>query len=93
MKSQSGTAISQKKPEAEDEWAHLTDTTTGAETKIQAAEAADVTDRNIFVGDKKQGTPWEIVSKKTQNLADMTSNISQYVKLVNAYLKEQKNKI
>ena len=65
MKSQSGTAtISQKKPDAEDEWAHLTDTATGAETKIQAAEASDVTDRNIFVGEKKGGTPWEIVSKK-----------------------------
>ena len=51
MKSQSGTAtIHQKKPDvkAEDEWAHLTDSTTGAETKIQAAEAADVTDRKHF---------------------------------------------
>ncbi|MEE9242280.1 MAG: hypothetical protein V3U12_03905, partial [Nitrosopumilaceae archaeon] len=37
--------------------------------------------------------PWEIVSKKTQNLADMTSNISQYVKLVNAYLHEQQNQV
>jgi len=95
MKSQSGTAtIHQKKPDikAEDEWAHLTDAT-GAETKIQAADAADVTDRNIFVGKAREGTPWEIVSKKTQNLADMTSNISQYVKLVNAYLKEQKNQV
>ena len=95
MKSQSGTAtIHQKKPDvkAEDEWAHLTDAT-GAETKIQAADAADVSDRNIFVGKGKEGTPWEIVSKKTQNLADMTSNISQYVKLVNAYLQEQKKQV
>lgn len=95
MKSQSGTAtIHQKKPDvqAEDEWAHLTDAT-GAETKIQVADAADVSDRNIFVGNTKEGTPWEIVSKKTQNLADMTSNISQYVKLVNAYLQEQKKQV
>ena len=83
-----------KKPDvqAEDEWAHLTDAT-GAETKIQVADAADVSDRNIFVGNTKEGTPWEIVSKKTQNLADMTSNISQYVKLVNAYLQEQKKQV
>ena len=95
MKSQSGTTtIHQKKPDvkAEDEWAHLTDAT-GAETKIQVADAADVTDRNIFVGKPREGTPLEIVSKKTQNLADMTANISQYVKLVNAYLQEQKNQV
>ena len=82
----------QKKPEAEDEWAHLTDTD-GKETKIEARDASDVEKRNIFVGDKGGGTPWEIVTKKTQNLADMTSNISQYVKLVNAYLLEQKKQV
>ena len=94
MKSGSGTgSTTQKKPEAEDEWAHLTDTD-GKETKIEARDAADVEKRNIFVGDKNGGkTPWEIVTKKTQNLADMTSNISQYVKLVNAYLLEQKNQV
>ena len=92
MKSGIGTGRSTpKKPEAEDEWAHLTDTD-GKETKIEARDAADVGKRNIFVGDKG-GTPWEVVTKKTQNLADMTSNISQYVKLVNAYLLEQKNQV
>ncbi len=92
MKSGIGTGRSnQKKPEAEDEWAHLTDTD-GNETKIEARDAADVGKRNIFIGEKG-GTPWEVVSKKTQNLADMTSNISQYVKLVNAYLQEQKKEV
>ncbi len=92
MKSGIGTGkLSQKKPEAEDEWAHLTDTD-GNDTKIEARDAADVGKRNIFVGEKG-GTPWEVVSKKTQNLADMTSNISQYVKLVNAYLQEQKKEV
>ncbi len=92
MKSGIGTGkLSQKKPEAEDEWAHLTDSH-GSETKIEAKDAADVGNRNIFVGEKG-GTPWEVVSKKTQNLADMTSNISQYVKLVNAYLQEQKKEV
>ena len=92
MKSGIGTGrINQKKPDAEDEWAHLTDTD-GNETKIEARDAADVGNRNIFVGEKG-GTPWEVVSKKTQNLADMTSNISQYVKLVNAYLQEQKKEV
>ena len=92
MKSGIGTGrINQKKPDAEDEWAHLTDTD-GNETKIEARDAADVGKRNIFIGEKG-GTPWEVVSKKTQNLADMTSNISQYVKLVNAYLQEQKKEV
>jgi len=92
LKSGIGTGkLSQKKPEAEDEWAHLTDTD-GNDTKIEARDAADVGKRNIFVGEKG-GTPWEVVSKKTQNLADMTSNISQYVKLVNAYLQEQKKEV
>ncbi len=92
MKSGIGTGrFNQKKPDAEDEWAHLTDTD-GNETKIEARDAADVGKRNIFIGEKG-GTPWEVVSKKTQNLADMTSNISQYVKLVNAYLQEQKKEV
>lgn len=92
MKSGIGTGrFKQKKPDAEDEWAHLTDTD-GNETKIEARDAADVGKRNIFIGEKG-GTPWEVVSKKTQNLADMTSNISQYVKLVNAYLQEQKKEV
>ncbi len=91
MKSGTG-KLSQIKPDAEDEWAHLTDTD-GKETKIEARDAADVEKRNIFVGEKGGGTPWEIVTKKTQNLADMTSNISQYVKLVNAYLHEQKKEV
>jgi len=92
LKSGIGTGrINQKKPDAEDEWAHLTDTD-GNETKIEARDAADVGNRNIFAGEKG-GTPWEVVSKKTQNLADMTSNISQYVKLVNAYLQEQKKEV
>lgn len=92
MKSGIGTGrFNQKKPDAEDEWSHLTDTD-GNETKIEARDAADVGKRNIFIGEKG-GTPWEVVSKKTQNLADMTSNISQYVKLVNAYLQEQKKEV
>jgi SMC interacting uncharacterized protein involved in chromosome segregation len=92
LKSGIGTGrFNQKKPDAEDEWAHLTDTD-GNETKIEARDAADVGKRNIFIGEKG-GTPWEVVSKKTQNLADMTSNISQYVKLVNAYLQEQKKEV
>ena len=92
MKSGIGTGrFNQKKPDAEDEWAHLTDTD-GNETKIEARDAADVGKRNIFIGEKG-GTPWEVVTKKTQNLADMTSNISQYVKLVNAYLQEQKKEV
>jgi hypothetical protein len=92
LKSGIGTGrLNQKKPDAEDEWAHLTDTD-GNETKIEVRDAADVGKRNIFIGEKG-GTPWEVVSKKTQNLADMTSNISQYVKLVNAYLQEQKKEV
>jgi DNA repair exonuclease SbcCD ATPase subunit len=90
-----GRQVSQEKnkPSAEDEWAHLADAH-GNETKIQAADAADVENRNIFLGKgNDNSTPWEVVTQKTQNLADMTSNISQYVKLVNAYLKEQKSQV
>jgi len=93
LKSSGGTAqFTRKKPEAEDEWAHLTDTH-GNETKIEAKDAADVEDRNIFVGNKDGNTALAVVAKKTQNLADMTSNISQYVRLVNAYLQEQKKQV
>jgi len=63
LKSGIGTGrFNQKKPDAEDEWAHLTDTD-GNETKIEARDAADVGKRNIFIGEKG-GTPWEVVSKK-----------------------------
>lgn len=93
MKSGNGTAaFTPKKLDADDEWAHLTDAH-GNETKIEVKDAADVEDRNIFVGDKGGKTALAVVAKKTQNLADMTSNISQYVKLVNAYLQEQKNQV
>jgi len=96
MKAQNNAGLvsqEKNKSSAEDEWAHLTDIQ-GNETKIEAAEAADVEDRSIFLGKgHDNNTPWEIVTKKAENLADMTSNISQYVKLVNAYLNEQKGQV
>ncbi len=92
MKSGIGTGrFNQKKPDAEDEWAHLTDSQ-GNETKIEVKDAADVEKRNIFIG-TKGGSPMEIVAEKTQNLVDMTSNISQYVRLVNAYLQEREKQV
>jgi len=92
LKSGIGTGrFNQKKPDAEDEWAHLTDSQ-GNETKIEVKDAADVEKRNIFIG-TKGGSPMEIVAEKTQNLVDMTSNISQYVRLVNAYLQEREKQV
>ena len=81
-----------KKPDAEDEWAHLTESDEN-ETVIKDKDtAADVGERKIFIGSNK-GAPWEIVAEKTKHLADMTSNISQYVRLVNAYFEEQQKQV
>jgi len=88
----SGTGrLSLRKPDAEDEWAHLTNSNEN-ETIIKDKDTAEVGERKIFIGNNK-GAPWEIVAEKTRNLVDMTSNISQYVKLVNAYLHEQQNQV
>ncbi len=92
MRSGNGTGkLSQREPSAEDEWAHLTDSNEN-ETKIKDKDTAEVTERKIFIGNNK-GAPWEIVAEKTKHLADMTSNISQYVRLVNAYLEEQQKHV
>ncbi len=92
MRSGIGTGrLSLKKPDAEDEWAHLTDSNEN-ETKIKDKDTAEVTERKIFIGNNK-GAPWELVAEKTKHLADLTSNISQYVRLVNAYLEEQQKHV
>ncbi len=92
MKSGIGTGkLSLRKPDAEDEWAHLTGSDEN-EAIIKDKDTAEVGERKIFIGNNK-GAPWEIVAEKTRNLVDMTSNISQYVKLVNAYLQEQKKEV
>ena len=92
MRSGNGTGkLSLREPSAEDEWAHLTDSNEN-ETKIKDKDTADVAERKIFIGSNK-GAPWEIVAEKTKHLADMTSNISQYVRMVNAYFQEQQKQV
>jgi len=88
----SGTGrLSLRKPDAEDEWAHLTNSDEN-ETIIKDKDTAEAGERKIFIGNNKEA-PWEIVEEKTKNLVDMTSNVSQYVRLVNAYLQEQQNQV
>ncbi len=92
MKSGNGTGrLSLRKPDAEDEWAHLTNSDEN-ETIIKDKDTAEAGERKIFIGNNKEA-PWEIVEEKTKNLVDMTSNVSQYVRLVNAYLQEQQNQV
>ena len=56
--------------------------------KIDIEDVMDIQDRTITFGRKK--IPWE---KITDDLQDSSSNTSQYVKLVNSYLRGKKSQI
>ena len=86
---------------AEDEWAHLAGGEDGSietkiEKKIEAADAADVGDRNITFGKQQQvgqKTKFDIVREEARNAMDAAGNTGQYIRFVNKHIDNQKREI
>ncbi|WP_268542368.1 hypothetical protein [Candidatus Nitrosotenuis cloacae] len=72
--------------DAEDEWSHIT----GVGSKIEAADAMDVTDRAIFFSSKQiPSTKQEIVQEKSEEIKDQMSNTNQYMRFANVLLRQR----
>jgi len=86
---------------AEDEWAHLAGGEGGSieakiEKKIEAADAADVSDRSITFGNQQQvgqKTKFDIVREEARNAMDAAGNTGQYIRFVNKHIDNQKREI
>jgi len=71
---------------AEDEWSHIT----GVGSKIEAADAMDVTDRAIFFSSKQiPTTKQELVQEKSEEIKDQMSNTNQYMRFANVLLRQR----
>jgi len=90
-----------KEVAAEDEWAHLAGGEDGSietkiEEKIEAADAADVSDRSITFGNQQQvgqKTKFDIVREEARNAMDAAGNTGQYIRFVNKHIDNQKREI
>lgn len=90
-----------KEVDAEDEWAHLAGgeddgIETKIEKKIDAVDAADVSDRNITFGNQQQvgqKTKFDIVREEARNAMDAAGNTGQYIRFVNKHIDNQKREI
>ena len=90
-----------KEVAAEDEWAHLAGgeddgIQTKIEKKIEAADAADVSDRSITFGNQQQvgqKTKFDIVREEARNAMDAAGNTGQYIRFVNKHIDNQKREI
>ena len=86
---------------AEDEWAHLAGGDDGSiqtkiEKKIQAVDAADVSDRSITFGKQQQvgqKTKLDFVREEARNAMDAAGNTGQYIRFVNKHIDSQKREI
>jgi predicted nucleic acid-binding Zn-ribbon protein len=86
---------------AEDEWAHLAGGEDGSietkiEEKIEAVDAADVSDRSITFGNQQQvgqKTKCDIVREEARNAMDAAGNTGQYIRFVNKHIDNQKREI
>jgi hypothetical protein len=86
---------------AEDEWAHLAGGEDGSietkiEEKIEAVDAADVSDRSITFGNQQQvgqKTKFDIVREEARNAMDAAGNTGQYIRFVNKHIDSQKREI
>jgi len=93
--------LAKKEVTAEDEWAHLTGAEEGGieskiETKIEASDAADVTDRSIVFGNKLQEGPKtiiDVVAEEVRNAMDAAGNTGQYIRFVNNHIDSQRREI
>jgi len=87
--------------DAEDEWAHLAGGEDGSiqtkiEKKIQAVDAADVSDRSITFGKQQQvgqKTKLDFVREEARNAMDAAGNTGQYIRFVNKHIDSQKREI
>jgi SMC interacting uncharacterized protein involved in chromosome segregation len=91
-----------KEVSANDEWAHLTDVDeqkiieTRIETKIEAADVADIGDRIITLGktqQKSEGDVFENLKDKVRGAMDAAGNTGQYIKFVNNHINNQRKEI
>ena len=90
-----------KEVAAEDEWAHLTGAEekgieSKIETKINASDAADVTDRNIVFGNNLQEGPKtviDVITEEVRNAMDAAGNTGQYIRFVNNHIDSQRREI
>ena len=90
-----------KEVAAEYEWAHLAGGEDGGiqtkiEKKIEAADAADVSDRSITFGNQQQvgqKTKFDIVREEARNAMDAAGNTGQYIRFVNKHIDNQKREI
>jgi len=86
---------------AEDEWAHLAGGEDGSietkiEEKIEAADAADVSDRSITFGNQQQvgqKTKFDVIREEARNAMDAAGNTGQYIRFVNKHIDNQKREI
>ena len=86
---------------AEDEWAHLAGGEGGSieakiEKKIEAADAADVSDRSITFGNQQQvgqKTKFDVIREEARNAMDAAGNTGQYIRFVNKHIDNQKREI
>ena len=86
---------------AEDEWAHLAGGEDGGietkiEEKIEAADAADVSDRSITFGNQQQvgqKTKFDVIREEARNAMDAAGNTGQYIRFVNKHIDNQKREI
>ena len=91
-----------KEVAAEDEWAHLAGgeeekgVETKIETKIEAADVADVGDRIVTFGktqQKTEGGAIATVRDHVRNAMDAAGNTGQYIRFVNNHIDNQRQEI
>lgn len=91
-----------KEVSGEDEWAHLADddkeegVETKIETKIEAADVADVGDRIVTFGktqQKKTDPSVDTIRDHVRNAMDAAGNTGQYIKFVNNHIDNQRMEI
>ncbi len=91
-----------KEVSGEDEWAHLTDddekkgVETKIETKIEAADVADVGDRVVTFGktqQKNQEEDFDSLRDHVRNAMDAAGNTGQYIRFVNNHIDSQRLEI
>jgi len=91
-----------KEVPAEDEWAHLAgddepkSVETKIETKIEAADVADVGDRIVTFGKTRQkgeGEVFKTIRDHVRNAMDAAGNTGQYIRFVNNHIDNQRREI
>ena len=87
---------------AEDEWAHLADEKDEnsieekIESKIDAADVADVGDRIVTFGktqQKNEGESFDRLHDKVRSAMDAAGNTGQYIRFVNNHIDSQRKEI